>query len=552
LPISPNLRRYETFAVRQRALADGGMSHALHIRQTRQSLNLVNKFTTCFRSLATMSDGVLEKYDLCILGCGPGGFAGAMRALDLGKHVCIVEGSEIGGTGVMWGALASKTMWELAKDYDVAAKVDRGYRAAELVVNYQAVRNTVMQAVKEKQYQMLSQIETFSPRCWDGTGSLTLKRGRGSFAAPGKVEVTYAYGRKEDVCADNFLISTGSTPRNLPDIDVDQQRILNSDGILNLKEFPKRLMIIGAGIIGCEYATIFSNFDQTKVYLVDHETRIIPFEDEDVSDFVSANLRKNNVDILHSASLKNIFKHEDHLEAVLYFDAGHSMVVEVDAVLISIGRIPNLSGIGLGNIGVEPNAMGYLEPDLNCCVADRIYAAGDVIRHPALVNLAEMESRHAVEHLFGAGQRPLNYSNMSTVMFFKPAVAAVGLNEKICRKKKIPYRVAYYSNALLSRAIAMRAVTGFVKIIVSDDQDQMILGMRAAGPQVSNTIMTVAMLMDQGKGIKDLLKTVHPHPTMSEGIQECLRLLLDKSIYKCRAFPDQVKIQTWRPETASG
>ena len=122
-----------------------------------------------------MSSPELEKYDLCILGCGPGGFAGAMRALDLGKHVCIVEGGEIGGTGVRWGALASKTMWELSKDYDVAAKVDRGYRASGLAVHYQAVRNTVIQAVKEKQYQMLSQIETFSQRCWDGPGSLTLK-----------------------------------------------------------------------------------------------------------------------------------------------------------------------------------------------------------------------------------------------------------------------------------------------------------------------------------------------------------------------------------------
>lgn len=490
----------------------------------------------------------LGKYDLCILGCGPGGFAGAMRALDLGKHVCIVEGGEIGGTGVRWGALASKTMWELSKDYDVAAKVDRGYRASGLAVHYQAVRNTVIQAVKEKQYQMLSQIETFSQRCWDGPGSLTLKGGRGSFATPRKVAVTYHDGRQEEISADYFLICTGSTPRNFPNIKVDQKRILNSDGILNLKEFPERLMIIGAGIIGCEYATIFSNFGQTKVYLVDHETRIIPFEDEDVSDFVSASLEKNNVDILHSASLNAIAEHDDYLEVVLDFAAGHSEVVEVDAVLISIGRTPRLAGLELDKAGIKPNAQGYLEPDPNCCVGDNIYAAGDVLHHPALVNLAEMESRHAVEHMFGVPRRSLSYSNMSTVMFFKPAVAAVGLNEKNCRRQKIPYRVAYYSNALLSRAIAMRAVTGFVKIIVSADEDQMILGMRAAGPQVSNTIMSIAMLMDQGKGIKDVLKTVHPHPTMSEGIQECLRLLLDKSIYKSRAFPDQIKIQTWRPE----
>ncbi|MCP4229022.1 MAG: FAD-dependent oxidoreductase, partial [bacterium] len=142
-----------------------------------------------------MSEIAIEKYDLCVIGCGPGGFAGAMRALDLGKRVCVIEGGEIGGTGVMWGALASKTMWELAKDFDVAGIVDRGYRATGLVADYQAVRDMVMQAVKEKQYQMLSQIETFSPRRWDGPGSLTFKSGWGAFVSRNKVEVTCRDGR---------------------------------------------------------------------------------------------------------------------------------------------------------------------------------------------------------------------------------------------------------------------------------------------------------------------------------------------------------------------
>ena len=150
--------------------------------------------------------------------------------------------------------------------------------------------------------------------------------------------------------------------------------------------------------------------------------------------------------------------------------------------------------------------------------------------------------------MFGLKKWPLKYSNMSTIMFFYPPVAAVGLNEQQCRKKKIPYRVAYYANSILSRAIAMRALQGFVKIIVSDTENQMILGMRAAGPQASSTIMSIAYLIDQAKGIKDVLKSVHPHPSMSEGIQECLRLLLDKSIYKAQAFPKHLKIRTWRPD----
>jgi len=489
-----------------------------------------------------------DKFDVCIIGAGAAGFAGAMRALDLGKHVCILENDEIGGTGVMWGALSSKTMWELAKDYDIAAKVDRGYRSAGLTVNYSAVRDSVIQAVKEKQYQMLSQMETFSPTRWKGPGSLTYKRGSAVFLSNKTLEIKSDDGRSEIIESDFFLICTGSKPRDFPGIPVDQKRILNSDGILNLKEFPKRLVIIGAGIVGSEYATIFSNFAQTKVYLVDHKDRIIPFEDEDLSRFIGRNLEKNGVEIFHSALLRTINHRPEHLEVILDFEDGHSKVVEADAVLISIGRQPNLKGLGIESIGIRTDDSGFLTVDENCRIKDNIYAAGDITRHPALVNIAETEARYAVKAMYGVTKWPLNYSNMSTVMFFKPAVAAVGLNEQTCRRKAIAYRVAVYSNALLSRAIAMRATDGFVKIIVSDDEEERILGMRAAGPQASTTIMSVALLMDQQKGIKDVLKSVHPHPTMSESIQECLRVLLDKSIYKPYAFPQHIQIRTWRPD----
>ncbi|NNF99097.1 MAG: NAD(P)/FAD-dependent oxidoreductase [Desulfobacteraceae bacterium] len=489
-----------------------------------------------------------QHYDLCIIGAGPGGFAGAMRAVDAGKRVCLIEKGEIGGTGVKWGALASKTMWELAKDYAVAAKKDRGYLAKDLQVDYQAVRSTVMQAVKEKQYQMFSQLQTYSPEAWPGPGSVVYKQGIGSFVTAKSIQITLDDGRKEIVSSDFFLVATGSSPKDFHHIPVDQDRILNSDGVLELKAFPKRLMIIGAGVTGCEYATIFSNFDQTQVYLVDHQQQVLPYEDDDIIKFVSANLSQNGVQIIHSAVLKDIIKKPDHLEVILTFSDGHVQVVEVDTVLISIGREPSLEKLNLEKAGIAPDEHGYLICDDNCCVKNHIYAAGDVTHRPALVNMAVMESRYAVKHMFQMNKYPLEYRNMSTVMFFYPAVAAVGLNEKACQRKKIPYRVASYANSLLSRAIAMRATTGFAKIIISDDEKQKILGMRAAGPQVSNTIMSIALLIDQNKGIKEVLKSMYPHPTMSEGIQECLRLHLDKSVYKPRAFPDLLSVKVWHPD----
>lgn len=489
-----------------------------------------------------------KKYDLCVIGCGPSGFASAMRAFDMGKHVAIIEMDEIGGAGVKWGALASKTMWELSKDYYVASKTDRGYRASGLYPDYGSVRDTVLRAVKEKQYQIISQIETFSPRRWKGPGSLTLKRGCASFISPESIEILNNDGTPEIVNADYFLIATGSKPKNFMGIEFDHDRILSSDSILNLKTFPKKMVIIGAGIVGCEYATIFSNFNQSKVYLVDHAESVIPYEDYDISSFVSSCLENNGVEIFHSAVLKDIVKHDHHMDIILDFNDGHSQVVAADAALISIGREPNLSCLNLERAGIIPDKTGRINTDENCRAGKHIYAAGDVTHLPALVNIAEMEGRHAVTSMFGKPLKSLSYKDMSTIMFFQPAVAAVGLSEKSCQKKNIPYRAAYYSNAFLPRAIAMRALNGFIKIIATDEKKPKILGMRAAGPQVSSTVMAISLSMHRSETIHEMLESLYPHPTMSEAMQECMRMLIGESTFKPDAFPGRLRTWSWQPD----
>jgi dihydrolipoamide dehydrogenase len=275
--------------------------------------------------------------------------------------------------------------------------------------------------------------------------------------------------------------------------------------------------------------------------------RILPYEDDDVIDFVQKNLIRNGVQILHSAQLKNVLPIQNKVAVTLEFEGSMHQIFEMDAVLISVGRTPNISNLNLDALSITVNPQEDLKSNENCCVGKNIYCAGDVTAHPDLVNIAEMEARYAVEHMFSGAQKPFNYRNMSTVMFFYPAVGAVGYNEKTCQKKKIPYRVAYYSNALLPRAIAMRALNGFVKIIVSDDDDKLILGMRAGGPQVSNNMVSISYLMDQKKAIDDVLKTVHPHPTTSEAIQECIRVLLGTSVYKSEVFPEHIRIKSWKP-----
>src|SRR5690606_4371788 len=242
----------------------------------------------------------------------------------------------------------------------------------------QAVRGTVLQAAKEKQYQILSQIETFSPPRWKGQGSITLKRGMACFHDADSVDVSLQNGGEERITADNFVIATGSKPRNFPGVVIDGERVVNSDGILSFREFPKRLLILGAGIIGCEYASIFSNFAQTKVHLLDRQPRIIPFEDEDVPTFVNSNLEHKGVVVHHNAILRGITKRGDFLEVVVDYDGGRSQVLEVDAALVSVGRVPNLQGLALENVGITPNARGGIDTDANCLVKglakDNIYA----------------------------------------------------------------------------------------------------------------------------------------------------------------------------------
>ncbi len=487
----------------------------------------------------------MEKFDLCILGCGPGGFAAAMRGLDFGKHVCIIEKGNIGGAGIIGGAMTSKTMWELAKDFSVASRVDRGYRASNITVDYEKLLDTVIRAAKEKQYQILSQIESYSKDKW-ADGSLTLIEGKGTFKNKNLLEVQTPEEVRQ-IEAKHFIIATGSRPRPFPNIPFDEKRIISSNGILNLKDFPKRMMIIGAGIIGCEFATIFSNFKQTEVYLLDHQSRIIPFEDEDLSDLISNNLKDNGVTIIHNAVLTDIVKKSDCLQVKVDYKDGHSKIIEVDIAFISIGRIPNTDNIGLENIGIKTGERGHIPVDGHMKATDNIYAIGDITGNSALVNVAEMEGRYAVKSIVKHINYPLKYDNMSTIMFFRPEVAAVGLNEKMCRAKQIPHRVAFLSLDLNNRAIAMRATSGFVKVIVSTDESPKILGLRAAGPRASDLIISIAIAMDHDRSLVDVMRTTQPHPAISEAIQSCLRLLMGKSIFKPRVFPESMKITAWSP-----
>jgi dihydrolipoamide dehydrogenase len=477
----------------------------------------------------------MEQYDLCVIGAGPAGFAAAMRAHDLGKRVALIEKGRIGGAGIHHGALSSKTMWHLANDYEIAHRVDRGYQAREVDVAYAEVCRVVDAAVAEREALLEQQLVQLALPHREHGGVVHLLRGAARFESPHRVAVTDGQGAVSSVQADHFLIATGSRPRIPAEIPVDGHTVVTSDQIHSFTEFPQSMVIVGAGVIGCEYATIFANFRRTKIHIIDRHPRVLPFEDEDVSEEVTRNFEAMGIVVHRAARLESLAVEDGKVVYVIKTASGERETIRVDKALVAVGRIANTADLGLERTGVQFDAQGGLLMQNTRTTVPHIYAAGDATMDIALLNIAELEGRHAVEAMFGLAPRAIVYEALSTIMFLKPEVATVGLNETMARAQQVPYRVAVLDNRLVSRNTAMRETRGFVKLLVAQDSGT-ILGIRALGPQASSAIQGIAFLISMDATLGQLDRCVHPHPAIPEGVQECARLLLGRSILKPEVF----------------
>lgn len=481
----------------------------------------------------------METFDLCILGAGPGGYAAAMRAHDLGKRVALVEPGRVGGAGIHSGALSSKTMWHLSNDVFRALRTDRGYRARELEVSYGDVMAEVREAVDERRALLEKQLARLTAPSAKG-GVVTLVQGDARFLSPTEVEVKGTDGSARTITATSFLVATGSTPRVPDGIEVDGERIITSDHIEALPTFPKSMVVVGAGVVGCEYATIFANFGKTKINLIDRQPRILPFEDEDVAEVVATSFEKLGVTIHRESKLKEMRVKDGHVEYVVENPRGEKETILVERALVSVGRAPAIGGLGLEAIGVKVE-RGAIVADETRTSVPNIYAAGDVTMDVALVNVAELEGRQAVERMFGLDPAPIRYEALSAIMFLKPEVASVGLNETQARAKKVPYKVGKVENRLINRYIAMRETEGFIKLLVAIDEPHRILGLRVVGAEASSAMQGIAFLIDMGGKVADIETCCHPHPAIPEGVQECARAILGRSILKADVFgPDRL------------
>jgi dihydrolipoamide dehydrogenase len=482
----------------------------------------------------------MEKFDLVVIGAGPSGYAAAMRALDFKKKVLLIEKERVGGAGVTNGALSSKTWWELSREAASFRKNLKRYKIKAPGISYKEIQAEVVRAVQERKGMLVEHMELLNAA---KEHLLTFKNGTARLITEHEIEITNG-SRKEVVSGDYIILATGSRPRYLPELPIDEKNVMTSEGIESMQDFPESMVIVGAGVIGCEYATIFSGFGKTKVHLIDKGERILPFEDEDVVKVIERNMENNGVLIHRNSRLIRMEIKNGRVEYELEYDDTSKEVFNVEKALVSVGRIPNYEELWGDKVPIKMTKRGIEDNDTQTNVSN-IYAVGDITADISLVNVGELEGRYAVERIFGNPKRKLVYENISTIMFLSPEVAGVGLNETQAREKGIEYKVVTLDYSCIPRAIAKRNTQGFIKLLVTNDTEMKILGVKIIGNQASSAIQAVALLISMDKGIEELAECVHPHPSITEGIQECVRMLLGKSLFKPSILKGRLSCRTY-------
>ncbi len=483
----------------------------------------------------------MKKYDVIVIGAGPAGYAAAMRAIDFKKKVALIEKKQLGGAGIHHGALWSKTWWELSREAANIRKHSEAFNIHHPKFNYETLKGEVRAAVQERMDFLEHHMHNINVTIAEGLFDYII--GVAKVITRTQVQVRN-FENTEILEADHIIVATGSRPRLLPELPIDEEHVYTSDGLDKLDDFPKSIVIVGAGVIGCEFATIFSNFGRTKVHLIDKGDRILPFEDEDIVKVIERNLEAKDVLIHRNSKLVHMEMKNGMVNYTLEYTDGSKEVFRVEKALVSVGRVPNYEDLFDESLNIKIDKRGIID-NLTQTNISNIYAVGDITADIALVNVGELEGRFAVERIFGKPERDLIYENISTIMFLGPEVAGVGMNEIQAQKAEVDYKVVSLDYSCIPRAIAMRNTQGFIKIIVSNKEPYEIYGMRVVGEHASSAIQAVALLISMGKGMKELAELIHPHPSIIEGIQECGRMLLGKSMFKPEVLKQAMTFRTF-------
>lgn len=442
-----------------------------------------------------------------IIGGGPAGYVGALKAAQLGAEVTVVEDTEVGGTCLNRGCIPTKTLIASSE------ALNKVRNSAEYGLELNGSVSPNIQKIIDRKNKVVS-IQVKGIRSLFKSWGVNLIEGKGILLSPEKVEVEKRDGTREIINADRIIIATGSRPAQIPTFPFDGERILSSDDALNIKEIPKSLLIVGAGVIGCEFACIFSEFG-TEITMVEMLPRAVSTEDVEVSELLERELKKKKIKLITGVSVNRVEGAKDGMHA--YLSDGKEIVTE--KILVSIGRALNSENIGLEAVGVHKGPRGEIVVNERMETnISGIYAAGDVTGGILLAHVASREGIVAAINACG-GDAKMDYSVVPAAIFTSPGIASVGLREQQASEKGLNIKTGHFQFRGLGKAHAMGEISGFVKVIASAEDDR-VLGAHIIGPHASDLIHEIAVAMSAGLKVRDIAKTIHAHPTLAEGIME--------------------------------
>ncbi len=455
---------------------------------------------------------------IVILGAGPGGYVAAIKAAQLGADVTVVEDTEVGGTCLNRGCIPTKALVSSAEVlYKVKHAKDYG-----LELNGD-VRADIEKVMLRKDKVVSTQVKGIRGlfKSW----GVRVVEGRGVLLGPQKLQVPLKDGSEEDIDTDKIIIATGSRPAQIPAFPIDGERILSSDHALNLTEIPQSLLIIGAGVIGCEFAFIYKEFG-SEVTMVEMMPNAVSTEDEEISKVLERELKKRKIKLIANIKIEKVEVKESSVSAVL----SDGKVIEAEKALVSIGRAMNSENLGLDAAGVKTGQRGeILTNDRMETNVEGIYAVGDVTGGIMLAHVASREGVIAAENATD-GDSVMKYDVVPAAIFTSPEIGSVGLREKQALDKGLKIRVGRFQFRALGKAHAMGEIVGLVKMI-ADEQTDRILGAHIIGAHASDLIHEIALAIEKGLTAKDIAHTIHAHPTLSEGIMEAAEDVHDSAIH---------------------
>ncbi len=452
----------------------------------------------------------MATYDLIVIGGGPAGYVGAIRAAQLGKKVACVENDRAGGTCLNWGCIPTKALLKNAELYHTLK-----HRADEFGLKIDGLDydwSKVIGRSRNVSDKLAGGIEFLFKK-----NKIDYIRGTGGLAANGKVEVIDADGKSELYTTENVLLATGCVSRELPFLPFDGQKVIGSKEAMQLSEQPKSMVIIGAGAIGIEFAYFYASYG-TEVTVVEMMDNVLPVEDGEVSKTLEKSLRKHGINILTATKTASADTSGDGVTLTVEPAAGgESQTISADVCLVAIGVAPVLPN---NAEQIKLDDRGYIETDDNYQTSvPNVYAAGDIIGPPWLAHVASYEAVQAVEGIFKADHQPKKVKLFPGCTYCHPEVASIGLTEEKCKEQGLDYRVGKFPFMASGRALAVADAEGFVKIIF-DKQHGEILGAHIIGHGATELIAELGLAMNMEATHEEIEATIHAHPTLAEAIHE--------------------------------